>query len=393
MMHSFYLAFKYLKFNKVKTITIVACITTLITLPLSLEILLNESARQLLDRARSTPLLLGAKGSALDLVMNSLYFSEEVTEPITMHAVEDLLSTDMAAPIPLNIRFKARSYPIVGTSFDYFAFRQLTVAQGEFFSMLGQCVIGAEVAQKLNLRPGDHIISSPETLFDIGGIYPLKMKITGILKPSNSADDLGVFVDIKTTWVIQGLGHGHQDLSTSTDESVILKREEGKVTANAKLMQYNEITDENIQSFHLHGDPLAFPLTSVLVVPYTDKSGTILQGRYLEESETLQIFEPFDVISTLMSNIFRIRNVLDSVIFLVGMTTFIALLLIFSLSLRLREKELEVIYKIGCSRTTVTKLLASEILLISITSLLICGGLLIGISTYAQKVVRNIFFS
>ena len=84
MYNSFYIAWKYVSFNKVKTATLVACITLIGFLPLALELLLNESERQLLSRAVSTPLLIGAKGSALDLVMSTLYFGDGVPELINM---------------------------------------------------------------------------------------------------------------------------------------------------------------------------------------------------------------------------------------------------------------------------------------------------------------------
>jgi putative ABC transport system permease protein len=391
MMDSLYLAWHYLSYNKVKTFILVGCITIIAALPLSLEILLNESERQLALRAESSPLLIGAKGSALDLVMNSLYFGDEVPETITMAAAEQVMDSDLAAPIPLYIRFHARGFPIVGTTLDYFDFRLLELSRGEMFAMIGQCVIGAEVAMKLNLNPGDSIVSSPETLFNIAGVYPLKMKITGVLAPTHSADDLAVFVDIQTTWVIHGLGHGHEDVTRTSDSSVILKREKDNVTANAKLMQYTEITEENIDSFHLHGDPADFPLTAVLSVPYDEKSGTILQGRYLEKETPYQIVRPREVIDTLMANIFKIRNVLDAVIMLVGTATLLALVLVFSLSLRLREREIDVIFKLGCSRATTARLLGSEILIIILVSGVVCLGLLTVVVWYDQVIVRNLF--
>ena len=83
MINSLYIAWKYIRFNKIKTATLVACITLITFLPVALEVLLNESERQLMSRADSTPLVLGAKGSALDLVMNTLYFDDEVPELIT----------------------------------------------------------------------------------------------------------------------------------------------------------------------------------------------------------------------------------------------------------------------------------------------------------------------
>ncbi len=74
MIDSLYIAWRYVSFNKAKTATLVACITLIAFLPVSLELLLDESERQLMSRAVSTPLVVGVKGSALDLVMNTLYF-------------------------------------------------------------------------------------------------------------------------------------------------------------------------------------------------------------------------------------------------------------------------------------------------------------------------------
>jgi len=391
MFDTFYIAWKYVSFNKLKTLILVACITIIAALPLSLEVLLNESELQLAMRAETSPLLIGAKGSALDLVMNSLYFSDEIPEPITMTAVEEVLDTDLAAPVPLYIRFKARGYPIVGTSLDYFDYRKLELAAGHMFTMIGQCVVGSEIGRKLKLSPGDYLVSSPETLFDIAGVYPLKMKITGVLAPAHSADDHAVFADIQTTWVISGLGHGHEDVTKTQDSSVILKKDDGNVTANAKLMHYTEITWENVDSFHLHGNPEVFPITAVLAIPYDEKSGTILQGRYLQKDARYQIVQPKEVIDTLMANIFRIRNVLDAVIIIVGSATLLALILVFSLSLRLREREIDVVFKLGCSKATITKLIGSEILIILLMSCAACTGLILLVSHFDQELVRNLF--
>ncbi|MEJ2136386.1 MAG: ABC transporter permease, partial [Desulfofustis sp.] len=273
-MDSLYLAWRYLSFYKARSLVLICCITIIAALPLVLETLVDESERQLSSRAQSSPLLIGAKGSSLDLVMNSLYFSDEQPEPITMAAIDQVGDSGLAAPIPVHIRYKARTYPVVGTTLDYFDFRQLEILQGQMFALIGQCVLGAEAARTLNLGPGDTITSSPEAMFDIAGVYPLKMTIAGVLSESNSADDRAVFVDIQTAWIIGGLGHGHTDVTRTQDESVILKKDAANVTANAKLMQYQEITEDNIDSFHLHGDPADFPLTAVLAVPVDDKSAT-----------------------------------------------------------------------------------------------------------------------
>jgi putative ABC transport system permease protein len=109
-------AWRYVTFNKVRTATLIACVTLIAVLPLTLEVLLAESEQQLLSRADSTPLLLGAKGSALDLVMNTLYFDDEVPELVTMAAADEIADSGLATPIPQYVRFKAQQFPIVGTT-------------------------------------------------------------------------------------------------------------------------------------------------------------------------------------------------------------------------------------------------------------------------------------
>ena len=391
MLDSLYIAWRYISFNKIKTATLVACITLISFLPMSLQLLLNESERQLMSRAVSTPLVVGAKGSSLDLVMNTLYFDDEVPELITMEASDRVMDTDLALPIPLYVRFRARGYPIVGTTFDYLDFRRLKVADGRAMAVLGDCVLGARVAEDLGLKPGDGLVSSPETLFDLAGIYPLKMKVTGVLEKSHTSDDLTVFVDLKTAWVIQGLGHGHQDVTILEDPTLVLKRTPKSVSATAKLYHFTEITKETINSFHFHGDMSQYPITAVIVVPHDTKSGTILRGRYLSKEDAHQIAKPEDVIDGLLQNIFRIKNVLDAVISLVALATIMAVVLVFALSLRLRQREILTIFKLGCRRATIARLLTAEILIIVMISTILCGAMVFTVDLFSNDLVRMLF--
>jgi putative ABC transport system permease protein len=398
MIDSFYVAWRYLSFNWARSLTLVTCVTLIAVLPLALQLLLAESQRQLLSRAETTPLVVGAKGSSLDLVMNSLYFGDTVPETISMAAVDRVADSNLALPIPLYVRFKGRGFPIVGTNLDYFEFRGLKIAKGRTLAVLGECVLGARVAEALGLKPGDSLFSSPETLFDLAGVFPLKMHVTGVLAPTHSADDLAVFVDLTTAWVIQGLMHGHEDVTKVTDPTLVMGRSDGNVTATSKLMQYNEVTPENIGSFHYHGDPANYPITAVIALPHDAKSGAILRGRYIGASldpkgkpETQQILVPGEVIEGLLANIFRIRNVLDAVILVVGAATVLALILVFALSLRLRQREIRTIFKLGCSRSTVARLLGAEIVIILAAAATLTSLLLAVVAYFDETLVRALF--
>ena len=247
------------------------------------------------------------------------------------------------------------------------------------------------MAESLGLKPGDSLVSSPESVFDLAGIYPLKMKMAGVLAKSHSADDLAVFVDLKTAWVIQGLGHGHQDVTRLADPTLVYKRTQSNVAATAKLYHYTEITEDNLASFHFHGNLAAYPITAVIAVPYNEKSGTILRGRYLSKDETHQIVKPGEVIDGLLQNIFRIKNVLDAVIAVVALATILALVLVFVLSLRLRQREVKTIFKLGCSRMTIVRLLAAEIFIIIFISGALCSSMIFTVNSYANEIVRMLF--
>jgi len=389
-MDSLYIAWKYLSFSKLRTATLVACVTLIAVLPLALQVLLAESERQLLARAESTPLLLGAPGSALDLVMNGLYFDDEMPSLISMAAVDAVDDSGLATPIPLYVRFKARRFPIVGTTLDYFDFRGLRIRDGRQLALLGECVVGAGVAEQLGIKTGDSLLSSPETVFDLAGVYPLSMKVAGVLARSHTPDDLAVFVDIKTAWVVQGLVHGHQDVTQTADAAVIIEQTDDNVIANARLVEYTEITPANIDSFHFHGTPDDYPLSAVITVPDDEKSATILRGRYLEGDSGYQLVVPETVIDSLLENIFRIKHMLDAVILVVAIATILALLLVFALSIRLRQREIQTVFRMGGSRLTIARLLAAEIALIALISGVLCAVALLLVHHYSDELVRTL---
>ncbi|MGH8655503.1 MAG: ABC transporter permease [Gammaproteobacteria bacterium] len=391
MIDSFYLAWKYIRFNKARTATLIACVTLIAFLPPALQRLLEESEREFMSRAHSTPLIVGAKGSALDLVMNALYFSDDAPQPITMGSKDAVQGSGLAAAIPMYVRFKVRGQPVVGTTLDYLDFRGLRVAQGRSMAFLGDCVLGARLAERLGIGAGENLVSAPENPFDLAGVYPLKMTVAGVLVSSGTPDDEAIFVDLKTAWVIEGIGHGHQDLAASQDESLISSRTDRGITANAKLKQYMEIDPANLASFHFHGDPASYPITAVLAVPPDQKSASILRGRFLAAEETNQIVKPSEVIAGLLQNVFRIKQLVDAVIVVVALATVMAIALVLTLSLRLRQREMHTVVMLGGSRLTVVRLMAAEVFIIVLMSALLCLALMRSLDPFAGDLARWLF--
>jgi putative ABC transport system permease protein len=387
-----YLAWRYLSYNRWKTIILVGSIMLIIYLPVGLNVVVEQSGEHLNSRAQATPLLVGAKGSPLELTLNSLYFSLDTPELTSYSDATAIIETDLAQAIPMYVRFRSREQPIVATSIEYFAFRELELASGRLPAVLGETVLGAAAADALGVGVGDSVVSSPETAFDLAGIYPLRMTVVGVLAPNFTADDDAVFVDVKTAWVIEGLGHGHQDLADPGAASAVLNRSEENIVANASIVQYNEITEANIDTFHFHGDPDGYPLTGVIAVPHDEKSGVILMGRYLD-SKTSQIVRSRDVVEELLDTILTIQQFIVVAVFIVAIATIATAALVFLLSLRLRKREIDTIAKIGGGRWHVVSMLLAEIVIVLVLGGALATGLTILTWEYGSAIIENVVMS
>jgi putative ABC transport system permease protein len=367
-MNALYLALAYLRHHLGRSLVMVAVVALILAVPLATRALLSASERQLTARAEATPLLLGRRGSALDLTMNALYFADARPVPVAMQAVEAIWESGLAIPVPLHTAFESEGFRIVGTSLDYLDFRGLEMAQGRRFAVLGEAVIGASVARRLGKGVGDTLVSAPQNLFDLDGVYPLEMPVVGVLAPTRSPDDDAIFVDVKTAWVISGIGHGHDDMIRTDATS-------GTLIAPAGIRQFNRITEETLESFHFHGDPADYPVSAVIVLPNDTRSATILRGRYLDPEGALQMIEPAGVVAGLVDRIFRIRTVLDAVAIAIGAAALAAVGLAVYLSFRLRAREMETAVKLGARRGVVVRLLAAETLLLLTAAVAIAAAL------------------
>lgn len=390
MTGALFLGWRYLGFHRLKTTILVASISLMLFLPAATRFLVNDSAVALTARADQTPLILGATGSPLELVLNALYFHSEEPPTLPFRAYTRLRDEGLAIAIPMNTRFHSRGFPIVGTSLDYFEFRGLRLAQGRMMGMLGECVIGANVASGLRVQAGDSVVSSPETVFDIAGVYPLKMNVAGVLEASGSPDDDAIFTDFRTSWIIQGLGHGHQDLEQPESVSDVLNRSEGLVTANASVVQYAEITPDNVSEFHFHGAVEANPLSGVIAVPPDEKSGALLRGRYQDNDAGMQLVVPSAVLDDLLETVFTVQNYVILGLAMLSLSTVAVITLVFLLSQQLRRGEFRTLSRIGASKAYVAVLVASEIGFVFLASLVLAVLMTLAVRQYALQLLQSL---
>jgi len=383
------LAVRYILHHRGRTLILMSCIFLTLVLPVCLGILLRSFSQQIVARAEATPVVLGARGSKLDLALHAIYFSQTPETGIKFSEVAKVHETGLAEPIPLHAKFTAQKFPVVGTSLAYFSFRDLKIERGQSLAVLGDCVVGSAVAANLNLSPGDQLLTDRGNVLDLAGEYPLKLNVAGTLQQSDSADDNAVFVDLKTAWVIEGLGHGHQELENPADETAVLGQDGNRIVASAAVLPYTEINASNMASFHFHGDQGDFPITALIANAPDDKNRTILEGRYRNSEGVAQLVRPPQEIQELMSLVFKVKRFFDANALIVSLATLALLGLVVMLSLKLRAREMETMFRLGCSKGTILWIQVAELGFVFLAAIGLVAVASVVVWFYADQVVQQ----
>ena len=149
--HAFFLARKHLGHHRGRTTLLCVALFLVAFLPIAIDRLVDAGEQALRARADSTPLVAGAAGSPIDLVLSAIYFREPPAATISQAEVDALRTDDLALVLPLVFGDRVKGSPLVGTDPDYLEFRGLRILSGRNFAMAGECVVGAAVAAPVSL--------------------------------------------------------------------------------------------------------------------------------------------------------------------------------------------------------------------------------------------------
>jgi putative ABC transport system permease protein len=181
----------------------------LLTLSVATLVILVLFSSQLAERferdAQGIDLVVGAKGSPLQLILSSIYQVDVPTGNIPLATV-DLLRADptVAEVIPLALGDSFRGYRIVGTEPAYVENFGGVLAQGQMFAADYQAVIGAQVARETGAGLGQKFVGSHGLSGDGHDHEETPYEVVGILAPTGTVLDRLIVTPVGSIWAAHG---------------------------------------------------------------------------------------------------------------------------------------------------------------------------------------------
>jgi putative ABC transport system permease protein len=154
-------------------------------------------------------IVVGAKGSPLQLILSSVYHIDMPTGNIAYTEAEKWMKhPQVKTAIPLALGDNWRGFRIVGTTPAYIEHYSAQITEGRLWEKAFEAVIGASVG----LRIGDEFFGA-HGLMAGGHEHKEEMyKVTGVMKPTGTVPDRLILTSLDSVLEIHGLRgveHGH----------------------------------------------------------------------------------------------------------------------------------------------------------------------------------------
>ena len=207
-------------------------------------ILFSAQMRERLARdARGIDLVVGAKGSPMQLILSSIYHVDVPTGNIPLAAARTLAGHPMiASVIPLALGDNAAGFRIVGTVPDYPAHYGAAPVDGRLWQAPFEATIGAEVARATGWRLGDAFVGSHGLAGAdfVHGDHPYR--VVGVLARTGTVVDRLVLTSIESVWRVHDVEHRDEEAEAHAGEGASGREDDHGHAGEAADHDEREIT-------------------------------------------------------------------------------------------------------------------------------------------------------
>ena len=167
---------------------------------ISLILVLNHTYNKKIEKdLKNIDLVVGAKGSPLQLVLSSVYQIDQSTGKIPLNEISTLKSYPQIKSItPIYFEDHYNRFRILGTDHSYLKRYQASLHQGSIFKDTNEVVLGFIAASRTGLRVGDHFTGTQGSGESAKTYIDHPYKVVGILNRTGSVIDQLIVCSLET---------------------------------------------------------------------------------------------------------------------------------------------------------------------------------------------------
>ncbi len=319
------LVISYLKARPLNTLLNILLLSLGIAVITILLLFSNQLKEKITDNTKGIDLVVGAKGSPLQLILCNVFHIDFPTGNIKLTEAERLSKHRLVkSAIPLALGDSYQNFRIVGTNRAYAELYKAELVSGEWWTKDLEVVIGATVAELLRIKVGD-IFESAHGLSNEGHAHKESpFVVTGILKSTHGVLDNLILTNVSSIWKV----HDHDEVPITE-----------KVIANpSPLVPTVEEGDSTKE-------------ITALLIKYRNPIAAIQLPRYINGQTGMQAaspaFEAARLFSILGVGVEALTGFAYVLIFISALSIFIALYN----SLKERQYDLAIMRSMGASRS------------------------------------------
>lgn len=310
-------------------------------------LLVEEQFESKMNRdATGIDMVIGAKGSPLQLVLSSVYHVDFPTGNIPLKEAQKVSRNRLIKnAIPMALGDNYEGYRIVGSNHDYLSLYQAELSAGSAWNKPFEVVLGSKVAKAKGFQVGDTFIGAHGIEAASHHHDQQPFQVVGVLAPANNVLDQLIVTSVESVWYAHDDEIGPEKLDQEVNK-----------TGFPEADQDRELTTVLIA----YRNPMA-----AIQLPRMINSRTSLQAA----SPTFEITRLFELLGI---GVTVIKGLALLIIFIAGLGIFIALYN----SLKERKYDLAVMRAIGAGKSQLFLLILLEGLILTFLGAI--GGLMLG---------------
>ena len=358
------IAWKNIWFKPLNTALSIILLTASVAIITLLILLQEQFEKKFSDNIEGIDLVLGAKGSPLQLILSSVYQVDAPTGNIDYTEAKTWMRNPMVkTAIPLAFGDNYRGFRIVGTTQDYLKKFNAQIAEGKSFEKNFEVVVGSEVASKMSLKIGDKFFGSHGNAEE-GEVHEHQAyTVVGIATPTGKVVDNLILSNIPSVWAMHD--HGHAEGEDVHDHEAAEEAHDHDHDHEGHA--HGEVDEHH---GHEHEEPVISEegkeITAVLI-EFKGPVGIAVWPRLIAQNTSMQAASPIYEINRLFTlfgvGLDALQYMAYGIMLISGISIFIALYN----TLKERKYEFALLRVNGASRLQLLALVLIESLLLCVT--------------------------